>query len=85
MDGKLFFGLLASLSTFNVNKYPKKTPDFLIVKGRNLELGTVLAKFSPNFTFTKNDKFEERMNIESGSSVGQLFKNKRGLSTSEAA
>ncbi len=59
-----------------------ETPNFLIAKGRNLELGTVLAKVSPNFTFTQNDKFEERMNIESGSSVGQLFKNKRGLSTS---
>jgi AAHS family benzoate transporter-like MFS transporter len=59
-----------------------ETPNFLIAKGRNIELSNVLAKVSPDFTFHPNDQFEKRTINESDSSFGQLFQQKRGLSTS---
>ncbi len=63
-------------------KQMPETPNFLIAKGRNMELSNVLTKVSPTFTFTKKDQFEIRTLNESGSPIGKLFQNKRGLSTS---
>ncbi|MGO4890381.1 MFS transporter [Anaerobacillus sp. MEB173] len=59
-----------------------ETPNFLILKGRNQELSKMLTKVNPGFTYSKSVQFEMRTFTENGSSVGQLFKNKRGLSTS---
>ncbi|WP_209123594.1 aromatic acid/H+ symport family MFS transporter [Alkalihalobacillus sp. BA299] len=58
-----------------------ETPNFLIATGQSHKLSKILSKVSPSFTHNKNDQFEVKTNSESGSSVGQLFKNKRGLST----
>ncbi|OLO27903.1 MFS transporter [Alkalihalophilus pseudofirmus] len=58
-----------------------ETPNFLIARGRDQELSNVLKKVSPSFTYNQDDQFEKKTVTENGSSVGQLFNNKRGLST----
>ncbi|WP_066157607.1 MFS transporter [Halalkalibacter krulwichiae] len=59
-----------------------ETPNFLIARGQNEQLSNILTKVSPSFSYQKHDQFEKKTITESGSSVGQLFKNNRGLSTS---
>lgn len=64
----------------------KTLPDatvFLAVKGKTKELRTIMNKIEPTANFTEKDSFEKPdMTKEAGIPVIQLFKNKRGLSTS---
>jgi len=64
----------------------KTLPDatvFLAAKGKTKELRTIMNKIEPTANFTEKDSFEKPdMTKEAGIPVIQLFKNKRGLSTS---
>ena len=64
----------------------KTLPDstvFLAAKGKKNELRKVMNKINPNGNYTEQDEFELfEKNTEKGTPVTQIFKNKRGLSTS---
>ncbi len=64
----------------------KTLPDstvFLAAKGSKKELRKVMNKINPEGNYTEQDEFELfEKNTEKGTPVTQIFKNKRGLSTS---
>jgi len=59
-----------------------ETPYILVEKQRNNELKQILSKVNPTFKFQENDTFKTyHSNTDEGSSVAELFKKGRALST----
>jgi len=76
-----FIGALPLLALPIMYKTLPESPRFLLMKNKSNEMGNILSKVDPSFTYRENITFEQFRTEEVGSSVSKLFKNGRALST----
>lgn len=76
-----FIGALPLLALPIMYKTLPESPRFLLLKNKSNEVGNILSKIDPTFTYRENLTFEQIKTGEVGSSVSKLFKNGRALST----
>lgn len=62
-------------------KYLPDSPNFYLRTNRSEELGKILEKVNPDYTYQQTDVYQLEMSKENKIPVPELFRNKRSLST----